>query len=222
MQLILSGGGSNEKSKGVDSLFTLLLINNRVLYIPIAMNRIKHPYEECLSWLKNSLSQYGEFEITICNEEDLKEITYDDLLSFGGVFIGGGNTYKLLKNFKDSGFDKKLIRLLKRTDVPVIGGSAGALIFAKSIQTAEPYDSNDFGLDDFLGMNLVKGMNIWVHYQESMNNLIEEYVNRLGTKIIALPEDSGLYITDEKCIVVGENRVTIFPGGIEVVRGGNI
>jgi hypothetical protein len=51
-----------------------------------------------------------------------------------------------------------------------------------------------------------------------MDSLIADYVERLKTEIIAIPEDSGLFITEDKCVVVGENQVKVFPGGIEVIK----
>ena len=97
------------------------------------------------------------------------------------------------------------------TDIPVIGGSAGALIFAKSIEIAEQYDPNNFEVTDFSGMNLINGMDIWVHYNNGMDDLIKEYTERLVAEIIAIPEDSGLFIDNEKISVVGENSVKKFP-----------
>lgn len=204
MNLILSGGGNSEQSKGVDTLFTSLLKNNKILYIPIAMDRVKHPDKDCLIWLKGNLSPYGDFDITLLNEEAMNEFKYEEFLDFGGVFIGGGNTYKLLKILKETGFDNYLVNLLNETDVPVIGGSAGAVIFGKDIETVETMDINNVGLKDFSGMNMLNGKNVWVHYNESMDEDIKKYTERSATEVIALPEESGLYITNESIQPVGD------------------
>jgi len=50
------------------------------------------------------------------------------------IYIGGGNTFKLLKELKESGFDKELLKFIKEGK-PVYGGSAGALILGKNILT---------------------------------------------------------------------------------------
>lgn len=204
MNLILSGGGNSEQSKGVDTLFTSLLKNNKILYIPIAMDRVKHSDRECLLWLEGNLSPYGDFDITLLNEEEINEIKYKELLDFGGVFIGGGNTYKLLRILKETAFDNYLVSLLNETEIPVIGGSAGAVIFGKDIETVETMDINNVGLKDLSGMNMLSGKNVWVHYNESMDEDIKKYTERSGTEVIALPEESGLYITNEGIQPVGE------------------
>lgn len=204
MNLILSGGGNPEQSKGVDTLFTSLLKNKRILYIPIAMDRVKHPDRDCLLWLENNLSPYGNFDITLLNEEGIGNFKYEELLYFGGVFIGGGNTYKLLKILKETEFDNYLVKLLKETDIPVIGGSAGAVIFGKDIETVETMDVNNVGLEDLSGMDMLNGKNVWVHYNESMDEDIQKYIERTRIEAIALPEESGLYITNENIQPVGE------------------
>lgn len=207
MNLILSGGGNSEQSKAVDTLFTSLLKNNSILYIPIAMDRVKHTEEECLEWLKSNLSAYGNFNITIWNEEKIFQSNYDEILEYGGVFIGGGNTYKLLKIFKESGFDKKIKKLLKETDIPVIGGSAGAVIFAKNIDTIKTMDRNNVGLEDFSSLDMVNGRNLWVHYNTGMDMDIEEYVKASGIEVIALYEDSGIFVTENGFEAVGKIKI---------------
>lgn len=207
MNLILSGGGNSEQSVGVDTLFTSLLKNNKILYIPIAMDRIKHSDEECLAWLNQNFSPYGKFEITLVNEGNIKDIEYKNILEYGGIFIGGGNTFKLLKILKDTQFDKYLVRLLKETDIPVIGGSAGAVIFAKDIETVKTIDVNKVKLDDLSGMNMLNGKNIWVHYHKNMDNEIIKYVKRTGVDVIAVSEDAGLYVTEKGVFPIGDVKI---------------
>ena len=168
------------------------------------MDRVKHPDRDCLLWLENNLSPYGNFDITLLNEEGIGNFKYEELLYFGGVFIGGGNTYKLLKILKETEFDNYLVKLLKETDIPVIGGSAGAVIFGKDIETVETMDVNNVGLEDLSGMDMLNGKNVWVHYNESMDEDIQKYIERTRIEAIALPEESGLYITNENIQPVGE------------------
>ena len=204
MNLILSGGGSGKQTVRVNSLFTSLLKNKDILYIPIAIDKVKHPYDACLEWIKGELGDYGDFNITLFTEEDLKNISYDDLLKFGGIFIGGGNTFYLLQQLRLTGFDIKLVKLLNETDIPVLGGSAGAAIFAKSIKTTELYDENIVNLKDLNGLDMINGSNIWVHYEDSMKDLVREYTDLLKTKIIYLREDEGVYVKGKEIERLGE------------------
>ena len=220
MKLILSGGGSGEDSKGVDSLFTSLLLNPNILYIPIAMyGRKEYPYPSCHAWCKSSLGRYGNFNITMWTEKELEKYSFHELSNFGGIFIGGGNTFYLLSKFKELGFYKDLVKLLSTTEIPVIGGSAGALIFTETIETCIPLDTNDIGLKDLSGLKLTQGYNLWVHYDKSIEATINEYTKKTNSQIIALPEDSGLFINDSEINVVGENSVILFPEKIEYIKG---
>ena len=74
MNLILSGGGSGDQTIKVDTLFTSLLKNKDILYIPIAIDKVKHPYDSCLEWINGELGEYGDFNITLATEDDLKSM----------------------------------------------------------------------------------------------------------------------------------------------------
>jgi len=49
------------------------------------------------------------------------------LQKYDTVYIGGGDTFKLLKLIRESGFDEKLLRYYKSGGA-IYGGSAGAII----------------------------------------------------------------------------------------------
>lgn len=118
MNLILAGGGSGNQTVKVNTLFASLLKNKDILYILTARSYMQKD-EESFKWVNGELGEYGDFNIVLCTEDDLKRISYDDLIKYGGVFIGGGNTFYLLQQLRDTGFDMKLVRLLSDTDIPV-------------------------------------------------------------------------------------------------------
>ena len=213
MKLILVGGGSENQSKESDLLFTSLLKNKNILYIPIAMHNGKYSYSDCYKWCSNMLSRYGDFNITMWDEEKIEEHRYEDLLNYGGEFIGGGNTFYLLKTLKELGFDKSLKRLLTETDIPISGGSAGALIFAKTIETANSLDPNNVNLKNLDGLNMINGNNIFVHYEQRWNSDISNYIKKSNQNIITIPENSGIFVDNRNISVIGEGDVKVFPEG---------
>jgi len=213
MKLILVGGGSEEQSKNSDLLFTSHLKNENVLYIPIAMHNGKYSYSDCYNWCNSMLSKYGQYKVTMWTEEEIKNHKYEDLLRFGGVFIGGGNTFYLLKTIKELGLDKSLRKLLMETDIPVSGGSAGALIFAKNIETANSLDPNNVNLENLDGLDMIHGNNVFVHYEDKWDNHIVNYISKSNNNIIGIPEDSGIFINNDRVSVVGEGDVKVFPEG---------
>ena len=148
MKLLLSGGGDPEQVVELDKIFAENVKEGKVLYIPVAMDKI--PYDDCLNWFKSTYKEYGITDIDMC--VDLNEIT--NLNQYKGIFIGGGNTFKLLNEIKKSNFDVKLKQYLN-TDGFVYGGSAGAIIFGNSIDTAIHADDNYLNLENFDGLNIL-------------------------------------------------------------------
>jgi dipeptidase E len=109
------------------------------------------------------------------------------LRNFGGIFIGGGNTYMLLKLVRESGFDKKLVKYLDDGGV-VFGGSAGAIIMGKSIATCG--DINNIGLSDLSGLDLLGGASVLCHYTNDDKEKAEAFSRELNSQIILVQFDS--------------------------------
>lgn len=194
MKLLLSGGGLSEQVKELDEFFANYVNGGKILYIPVAMTNI--PYEECLKWFKSVYEKYGITDIDMCI--DLNNCKKLD--EYAAVFIGGGNTFKLLKEIKETNFDKKIIEYLNCGGF-VYGGSAGAIIFGESIDTACHADDNNVNLRDLSGLNLLRGYKVWCHYNDIDDN--EELANING-KVIVLYEESGLLFDGIKFDTIGK------------------
>ena len=186
VKLFLSGGGSQEDSKELDKLF-IKELSGKLLYVPIAME--SRPYSDCLKWLKYCLNPLDFEDIEMIT--DLKKIK--DLSKYSGIYFGGGNTFKLLKEIKESGFDKLLLDFIKENK-PVYGGSAGAIILGNNILTSQ--DKNNVNLEDFNGLNLINDYSIWCHYEENEKDNVKGYVKK-NNKVITLPEGSGIIFDGE-------------------------
>ncbi|MDI6738442.1 MAG: Type 1 glutamine amidotransferase-like domain-containing protein, partial [Nanoarchaeota archaeon] len=171
--LFLSGGGSEKESYNLDKEFAKLL-KRKLLYIPIAINEVKHPYKECLKWLKEVFRQFNFESIEMWT--DLSGHSGQDMIKFDGVYIGGGNTFKLLKQLKDTKFDKLLIEYYKRGG-NIYGGSAGAIILGKDIITASKDDKNEVKLKETKGMGLINEFSICCHYKLEEDGIISELAN---------------------------------------------
>jgi len=213
MKLFLGGGGGKEDSIELDKKFVSSLdLSKSLLYIPIAINTDKHPYSGCLEWLSGVLGPLGVKNIVMWVEDDLKQKQEEDFEQFSGVYIGGGNTPKLLKELKEFG-TFEILKKLAEKDTPIYGGSAGAIIFAKTIIPALSADENFVELTDFAGLNLVNNYEIWCHYNESLDSLVKSYMDKYYLKkIIATPENAGLYVTENNVEIVGPGSVKIFEG----------
>lgn len=212
MKLFLGGGGDREDSIEIDKKFVASLdLSKPLLYIPIAINAEKHPYPVCLEWILGTLGPFGVKNIIMWTEDYLKHKQEEDFEQFAGIYIGGGNTFKLLKELKEFGTFEILRKLAERS-IPIFGGSAGAIIFAKTIIPALSADENNVGLADFSAFNLINDYDMWCHYSESLDSTIKSYMNKYSLrKIIAIPENAGLFVTNESIEAVG-SQVKVFEG----------
>lgn len=212
--LFLSGGGSEKDSKILDKEFAKALSKNKtLLYIPIAINVRKHPYRECLKWINTVFRRY-EIKITMCT--NLKKLSFNDVRGFGGIYIGGGNTFKLMKKIRETHFDKILKDFLN-VGGAIYGGSAGAIILGKDIRTASWQDKNSVGLKDTKGLDLINGYSVWCHYERSQDNIIKQVAKDLGTPIVALTEKTGLIVCGSKAWFVGFRKGVIFSSERKIV-----
>jgi len=214
MKVILSGGGSGEDVRELDEKFASLLnLSKPLLYIPIAIDNIKHPYPSCLKWLKSTFDVLGVSLYEMWTEEDLyksKELSPE---IFSGIYIGGGNTPYLLKKLKETGcweFLKKAMEM----NIPIYGGSAGAIIFSKTIMHSLYADKNWVEIRDLTGMDVLSGYEIAVHYNQNIEERLIGLSKKNKTeKIIALTERNGLYVTSSKIVLLGKEPAIIFSNG---------
>ena len=188
-RILLGGGGSAEDERPVLQQFASWVgENGRVLYLPIAMPAAGLPQWE---WIQSTLLPLGIKTIEMWT--DLQQHEPAELARYTGIFVSGGNTYHLLNQLRSAGFVQALREYALDGGV-LYGGSAGAIVIGRDIDTCAHMDENIAGIDDTTGLDLVDGHAIWCHYTSSDNQLIEAYIARMHLPIIALAETSGIWV----------------------------
>lgn len=120
--IFLAGGGNADESKSLDERFVKLLnLTKPLVYIPNAMR--SKPYQACLQWFRSLMEPLGIAAIEMW--DDLRP--HRSTGEIAGVYIGGGNTVKLLREIHTAGFDDYLREVVLK-GIPLYGGSAGAII----------------------------------------------------------------------------------------------
>jgi len=202
--IFLAGGGTEKQSYGIDEI--LLKDAKKILYIPLAWKN--EDFESSYNWFISMVKQHKK-EPNVVILVDLNKSS--KLENYNAVYIGGGNTFKLLKKIKDSGFDKKLVNFYMNGGT-IYGGSAGALIFGKDISTAlicSDADANEVNLKDTSGMNVLSDYDIQCHFVDSQIEEHKKYVKQNKRNVIAIPEESALLIKNNEYKVIGSKPITI-------------
>lgn len=225
MKLILCGGGSGEQNTLANQKLNEIIDNNKpILYVPLALDENDFPYDECYEWITKELQYVKKTGIDMVRTfEQLAGRNYND---YSAIFIGGGNTYKLLKGIKESGAFEKIKEYVENNGV-IIGGSAGAVIFGKDINIISIMDSNDVNLLDTKGFDIISGISIFPHYTNTKSRLTEEenderhtiftnyiceYSKNIG-KVIAIPEEDAVYVNDDNIEILGTRPYYISENG---------
>lgn len=215
MKLLLCGGGSGEKTTLANAKFNEIIDHSKkLLYIPLAMDKERYP--SCIEWLQNEMKDVSLQDIEMIT--NAKQICEKNLKDYCAIFIGGGNTFKLLKKLKESGAFKILTEYMKNDGI-IYGCSAGAIIFGKNIESCLYMDSNDVKLEDTTGFDILNGLSLTAHYtnkSEEKTKLATDYLVKYSKNkeaVYALPEEDTIYIDGKKMSFIGTKNYYIFENG---------
>jgi dipeptidase E len=147
------------------------------------------------------------------------------------IFIGGGNTFRLLKTLYD--FDLlSLIRAKVEGGMPYIGSSAGSNIAAPTIKTTndmpivEPPSFNALGLVSFqINPHYLDPDPNSTHMGETREERILQYLEENGTPVVGLREAAMLRVDGGATILKGSRGARIFRRGqppVEVEPGSKL
>jgi dipeptidase E len=139
------------------------------------------------------------------------------------IFMGGGNTYALLKRLREA---KLLDPIRGRVEagMPYIGSSAGSNVAGPNILTTN--DWNVVGLDVFDALGLVP-FNVNPHYletdpamapgSETRDDRIREYHVFRDNPVVGIEEGTLIRVEDGDATVAGAHGVKLFRRGQEPV-----
>ena len=211
MKIFLCGGASgNQISKALLNFSKVLDKTKPILYIPLAMDKSK--YDDCYKWFKEEIKfmNHNKFEMV----KSSKELSTKNLYDYSGLYIGGGNTYKLLDEIKQNSNYEKLLDYINNNGI-IFGGSAGAIIFGKDINSCMLDDKDNINLKDTSGFNIINNYSILCHLKNKNLKKNLEYLRdySITNKVIYLPEKDVILIEDNKIRIIGNEKYMIFNNG---------
>jgi len=155
---------------------------------------------------------------------ELDVVTIEDLDRADALFVGGGNTFRLLKKLQEG---KLLdpIRERVRGGLPYIGSSAGSMISCPTIRTTNDMPIVQPSSFDALGFI---GFQLNCHYLdpdpdstfkgETREERIREFHEENETLVLGLREGTMLRVEDGAVTLQGEKHARIFRRGQEPVE----
>ena len=204
-EVLLGGGGDADDSSPVDKRLVEQIGDDATMgYIPVAMPSKRYP--DCMEWITSVFERYGLTNIEMW--PDLTEVTTETVADVSAIYIGGGNTYRLLNKVRTTGLDTLLYEFVSDGGA-LYGGSAGAIICGETIETTP--DENRAGIVDTTGLGLFPTTDIWCHYEP--NDAVPQYVTDTGRTVIAIPERSGVSVTETRYKIVGHEPIRVFQNG---------
>ena len=173
-------------------------------------------FQPNLDWITAAYGPFGVTDFSMWS--GLAGHHASELDAFDAVFIGGGNTFSLLREIRQSGIEDGL-KAYVRGGKAVVGGSAGAAIWGRDIHTVDHLDRNDIALSNTEGLNMAEGHSIWVHYRPEDNDLIRAYVRAHRHPVLAISERTSVVVETTGMRIVGFEPVYRFDDrGITVLQ----
>ena len=195
----------------------------RVLFVPFAL----HDRDGYTATAQKRFEKMGYELSSVHNASDPRQAVNDT----EAVFIGGGNTFRLLKALYD--FDLlDPIRERVAAGMPYIGSSAGSNVAGPTIKTTndmpivEPPSFNALGLVPFqLNPHYLDPDPDSKHMGETREERLRQFLEENDTPVAGLREGAMLRIENNEIILRGSTGARIFRRGfdpVETLPGANL
>lgn len=154
---------------------------------------------------------------------------HTSLDGFDGVYVGGGNTFLLVKRLYESGWMERL-RAAAWSGFPYMGASAGTNIACPTLCTTndmpivQPPSFDTLGLVPFqINPHYLDPDPRSTHQGETREQRIAEYHEHNDRTVIGLREGSWLEVTSDAMTLHGPHTARLFrPDGVEEAAPGDL
>jgi dipeptidase E len=188
----------------------------RVAFVPFAL----HDLDGYTATARDRFRAMGYELTSVHAAADARKALNDS----NAVFIGGGNTFRLLKALYDFDF-LGTIRRLVNDGMPYIGSSAGANVAAPTIKTTndmpivQPPSFEALGLVPFqINPHYLDPDPDFRHMGETREVRIMQFLEEDSTPVVGLREGAMLRIEGSSTTLKGSTGARIFRKGLEPVE----
>jgi dipeptidase E len=206
MRLVLLSNSTNFGTgyleHAADPIRELFRDLRRVLFVPFAL----HDQE---AYWQRAHKRFAELGIELDRLREGPEAPHV-VREARGIFVGGGNTFRLLDRLHRSGL-VKVIRGRARAGVPYLGASAGTVIASPTIRTTndmpivQPHSFESLDLVPFqINCHYLDPDPASRHMGETRDQRLREYLEENSPPVLSLREGALLHVVDD-----GAMRVTL-------------
>lgn len=227
MGKIVAIGGGEIKDRETEKIDRLILeltgkVNPKILFIPTASSDAEGYWQT----FKEYFSSLGAVPsvLKLISESPSSEEIKNLILSTDAIYVGGGNTQKMLEIWKQKGVDK-LLRIAYDQGIVLSGLSAGAICWFEYGLSDSPSftDPNDKQLILLPALGFVNGLFSPHHIREPQRNEQLPRVLRQASGVTAFAADdrAALVIIDGKARAINSggtshiNKVMIKDNQVE-------
>jgi dipeptidase E len=197
----------------------LLAGRDRVAFVPFAL------YDR-QSYTTKAQERFRNMGFSLQSVHDLSNMSRA-IDEADAIFVGGGNTFRLLKGLHDNGLLNP-IRQRVAAGIPYIGSSAGSIVACPSLKTTK--DMPVVQPASFEALNLVC-FQISPHYLdldpssthmgETQEERILQFLEENDKPVVGLREGSFLQVTGQRAFLRGPHSARIFRRGEPTVEIGS-
>jgi len=181
----------------------------RVAFVPFAL----HDHDAYTAKVRERLGKM-----------DLDVVSIDEFDRADAIFVGGGNTFRLLKTL----YERDLLTPIRdrvRAGLPYLGSSAGTVITAPTMRTTndmpivQPPSFDALGLVTYqINPHYLDPDPQSTHKGETREERIREFHEENETPVVGLREGSILRVEDGITTLLGEKTARVFRRGSEPVE----
>ena len=232
---------------GIDSVRRMLLVSNSTLYGGGYLDHVEDEIKDLLGHARRTIfvpfaaqnrRDYAArarerfrnmgFELESIHDVSNMQRAIDQA---DGIFVGGGNTFRLLKGLYDHGL---LVPIRERVaaGVPYIGSSAGSIVACPTLKTTkdmpvvQPPSFEALGLVPFqISPHYLDPDPSSTHMGETQEERIGQFLEENESTVVGLREGSFLRVWKGAVTLKGSNPARVFRRGqdpIEVPAGSNL
>lgn len=188
-----------------------------ILFVPFALK----DRDAYAASVREALKPLG-ISVVSAHEEGAIEMLENDELA--GVFIGGGNTFRLLKALQETGL-REIIQQKVQEGFPYMGSSAGTNVACPTIKTTNdmpivlPDSFDALGLIDFqLNPHYLDPDPNSTHMGETREERIQEFHEENAVPVLGLREGTALRVRGSRIELLGDKTARLFTRGRDPIE----